>query len=550
MKPIIKYSIVLATLVIAQSCKKSFLTRPPQDATTSANFYTTNAEVMAGTAPLYGIVWFDYNDKAFLSFSEAHGGNLNCDDADRKGYISFSVPQTDDILPTGYEAFWKIVAQSNIVMGNIENANTTADMTTRRMGVAECRFMRAIAYMHLVSNWGPVPIIYNNVSQLTDTSIRRNDLASVWKFIVMDLNYAAKNLPATPYQQGRLTKWAAEGLLARAYLYRSGLGQAEGSRTQTDLDSAKYFAGDVINNSGGSLLPSYYNLFTHAYNSTAFASPNPEALFSLLWMPSSTPWGINNTFQAYVAFASSITQTGDGWGGAFGASSSLLQYYMAHPEDSIRRKATFMLPGDNYPELNAANGGTAVPTGNFNTTNDHAYIKKYVIGSPADNGGGVMMGAYENTYMLRLAEVYLVYAEAILGNASSTTDATALQYFNAVRTRAGIPSVTSITFDDIFQEKKIEFAFEGLAWYDWLRWYYFAPSKALAYFSGQDRGHYNIVYNTGTSNPKTYTVTYTGTTYPVTDATVYLPWPETELELDPNLMAAPVAFDFSKITNY
>jgi hypothetical protein len=546
MKPIIKYSILLATMVIVNSCKKDFLTRPPQDSTTSGNFYTTDAEVMAGTAPLYGIVWFDYNDKAFLSFGEAHGGNLNCDDADRKGYLSFSVPQTDDILPTGYEAFWKIVAQSNLVMTNITNAKTTADEGTKKMGIAECRFMRGLAYLYLTSNWGPVPILYNNVTQLTDSSIRRNDLASVWKLIVMDLAYASANLPSTPYQQGRLTKWAAEGMLARAYLYRSGLGKGEGSRTQSDLDSAKYYAGDVINNSGASLLPSYYNLFTHAYNSTAFANPNPEALFSLLWMPSSSPWGINNTFQAYVAFGSNITQTGDGWGGAFGASSSLLKYYAAHPEDSIRRKATFMMPGDNYPELNAKGGGTAVPVSNFNTGNDHAYIKKYVIGSPDDNGGGAMMAAYENTYLLRLAEVYLIYAEAILGNSASTSDATALKYFNAIRTRAGISSASSITFDDIFQEKKIEFAFEGLAWYDWVRWYYFSPAKALNYFSTQDRGHYNILYNSAGN----YTLTFTGTTYTVTDGTVYLPWPETELEIAANLLGNPVAFDFSKLPNY
>ena len=546
MKPIIKSICLLTAIVIAQGCKKDFLNRPPQDSTTSGNFYATDAEVMAGTSPLYGALWFDYNDKAFLSFGEAHGGNLNCDDADRKGYISFSVPQTDDILPTGYGAFWKVVAQSNLVMTNIASASSTADEATKKMGIAECRFMRGLAYQYLVSDWGPVPILYNNVTQLTDDSIRRNDLPSVWKLIILDFAYAAANLPSTPYQTGRLTKWAAEGMLARAYLYRSGLNQSAGSRTQSDLDSAKYYAADVINNSGASLLPSYYSLFTHAYNSTAFANPNPENLFSLLWMPSASPWGINNTFQAYVAFESSITQTGDGWGGAFGASASLLQYYMAHPEDSIRRKATFMMPGDNYPELNAAGGGTPVPVGNFNTTNDHAYVKKYVIGSPADNDGGAEMAAYENTYQLRLAEIYLIYAEAILGNNSSTTDPTALQYFNAVRTRAGIPSLTSIAFSDIFQEKKVEFAFEGLEWYDWVRWTYFDPTNANAYFTNQLRGHYNIVYNSYNN----YTVTYDNTTYPVTSATTYLPWPETELEIAPNLLQAPVAFDFSKLPNY
>jgi hypothetical protein len=79
-----------------------------------------------------------------------------------------------------------------------------------------------------------------------------------------------------------------------------------------------------------------------------------------------------------------------------------------------------------------------------------------------------------------------------------------------------------------------------------VHWYYFAPAKALAYFSAQDRGHYNIKYN----SPGSYTTTYAGTTYPITDATVYLPWPESELELAPHLTDAPVAFDFSKLPNY
>ena len=205
-----------------------------------------------------------------------------------------------------------------------------------------------------------------------------------------------------------------------------------------------------------------------------------------------------------------------------------------------------MLPGDNYAELNAKNGGTPIKTSYFGTGSDHAYIKKYVIGSPDDNGGGAMMAAYENTYMLRLAEVYLIYAEAVLGNSTSTTDATALKYFNAVRKRAGVAPKSTITFDDIFQEKRIEFAFEGLSWYDWMHWYYFAPAKAKAYFSTQDRGHYNF---TSTSLPLSLTsVSFTGDGFnTITDANVYLPWPETELTAAPNLKLDPVVFDFSKL---
>ena len=50
--------------------------------------------------------------------------------------------------------------------------------------------MRAAAYYFLVLDWGAVPIIYNNSSQLGDTSIRKNDVADVWKFIISDLTWS------------------------------------------------------------------------------------------------------------------------------------------------------------------------------------------------------------------------------------------------------------------------------------------------------------------------------------------------------------------------
>ncbi len=538
MKLIIKYSIVIATLAVTQSCKKDFLTRPPIDTVTSGNFYKTNDEVMAGTAPLYNIVWFDYNDKAFMAFGEARGGNLNSND--RTAFIRFAPSATDiyTLLP-GYKAFYKIIGQSNLTMQGIKNAiGSTASESGKNMGIAECRFMRAMGYYNLVNYWGAVPIIYDNVAQL-DNSSTRNTIESIWQFIILDLKFAAANLPASPYQQGRITKYSAEGMLAKMYLTRAGLGKTAGSRSQTDLDSAKYYAGDVIHSSPYSLLPNYADLFKSANNNSS--NNNSESLFALQWMPNSSPWGVNNSFQAYVAFDPKITQTGDGWGSAQGGSADLVKYYITHPADSIRRKQTLMFQGDYYPELDQKDGGTRV------TANYIANIKKYVVGSPADNGGkGAFMSAYINTYMMRLAEVYLIYAEAIMGNTASTSDAEALKYFNAVRKRAGLTDMTSITFDDIFQEKRVETAFEGNAWYEILRLYYFNPAKAIAYTAAQDKGNYTINYNAG-SNPRTWTVVYTPAYYPFTEQTVYLPLPEAELIAAPDLTKDPVPFDFSKL---
>jgi hypothetical protein len=89
--------------------------------------------------------------------------------------------------------------------------------------------------------------------------------------------------------------------------------------------------------------------------------------------------------------------------------------------------------------------------------------------------------------MQRVAEVYLNLAEAILGNDASTSDATALEYFNKVRTRAGMPTKKSISYEDLRYERRIEFAFEGQYWYDLVRRAYYKQQEVVNYLNNQDR---------------------------------------------------------------
>jgi len=563
---------LIALLFAAQSCKKDYLNRPPLGAPTAGTFYQTDADILSGTSGLYNGSWGGYNGTSLQYIGDVMGGNSTTDNYNGRGsYLSFTVTSTDPsgALQSAYQAFWSVVANANVVAYNIKNAGAGASEAARNSGLAECYFMRASAYYFLTLNWGAVPIIYNNSQQLGDTSIRKSELKDDWQFIINDLTWAKDHLAATPAQPARITKWSAEGMLARAYLIRAGLG-GSGTRNQADLDSAKFYAGDVCNNSGLTLLPNYYDLFTSA-NFSGSKVP-AESLFSLLWVPTGQ-WFVQNHMQANLAYDSKITQTGDGWGASFGASPSLMQYYMANKEDSVRRKATVFMPGDYYPDINQSNGGWNVDTTLFNTAtnaitgkpithpvdtgtwygNNHAFVKKYVIGSPADNGGlGGQQNINLNTYILRLADVYLTYADAILGNNPSTSDADALKYYNAVRQRAGVAPKTSITYADIFLEKKIEFAFEGHAWYDWKQWFYFNPTAALDYYNNQDRGTYNITYNGGhpfvtyfndANNPQTIGERH----YTITADKADLPYPEADLLIAPNLALPPVPFDFSKI---
>lgn len=576
MKHYIKTIAILASFAfVIQSCKKDYLNRPPLGAPTAGTFYQTDADVLSGTGGLYNGSWGGYNGTSMQYLGDILGGNSTTDSyLGRNAYLNFTVTASDpsQALPNAYQAFWSVVANANVVAYNIKNAGAGASENAKNAGLAECYFMRAAAYYFLALNWGPVPIIYNNSEQLGDNSITRNNLADVWQFVINDLTWAKNHLAATPPQPARVTKWSAEGMLARAYLIKSGLG-GSGTRNQALLDSAKFYAGDVCNNSGLTLMPNYYDLFTSA-NFSGTKVPQ-ESLFSLLWIPTGQ-WFVQNHMQANLAYDSKITQTGDGWGASFGASPSLISYYMdpANKADSVRRHATIFMPGDYYPDINQSNGGWRVDTAQFGQAtdavtgkhitspvtsgtfygSDHAFVKKYVIGSPADNGGlGGQQNINLNTYILRLAEVYLVFADAILGNNTSTSDPQALKYYNAVRLRAGIAPKSSITYADIFQEKKIEFAFEGHAWYDWKQWYYFNPTAALDYFNTQNRGLYSITYNNGKPfvtyfndavTPETVGVRH----YTITPDKADLPYPENELKVAPKLTEAPVPFDFSKVS--
>ncbi len=566
-------TIALSIACVMQSCGKNYLNRPPLASPTAGTYYQSDAEILNGTGPLYNASWMGYNGTSLQYIGDVMGGNSLCDNYNGRGaFLNFTVTSTDPsgALESAYQALWSVVANANVVAYNIKNAGPGASAAGKAEGLAECYLMRAAAYYYLVLDWGAVPIIYNNTIQLGDDSIRRNNVSDAWQFIINDLTWCKNNLPSTPIQPARVSKWTAEGMLARAYLVRSGYGQS-GSRSQSDLDSAVYYAGDVCNNSGLTLLPYYYNLFT----SKNFSGSNvpQEALFSLLWVPTGS-WFVQNHMQANLAYSALITQTGDGWGGAFGASPSLLQYFIDNPADSIRRRATFFMPNDFYADINTNNGGWLVDTTLFNSAtnsstgdhiyvpvtsgtyygDDHAYVKKYVIGSPADNGGlGSEQNENINTYMFRLADVYLIYADAILGNSASTSDSRALQFFNAVRARAGVAPKTSISYADLVQERKVEFAYEGHAWYDWKSWYYFDPTDATNYFNTQNRGQYNISYNNGQPfvtwlNDAESPMPLGPRNYTISPNNVDLPYPESELLVAPALSEAPVAFDFSKVS--
>lgn len=149
----------------------------------------------------------------------------------------------------------------NIGIRNIPEVLPEGDLRDTRLG--EVYFIRGFDYLKLVEQFGGVPIslqpIEGDIAEFT-----RASAAEVFKVIISDLRRAESLLPTSPAQPGRITKAAAQHFLAKAYLTRaSELNVSYSPNVDTDLDSAAYYAEEVINNSSHTLAADYNDLFEY-----------------------------------------------------------------------------------------------------------------------------------------------------------------------------------------------------------------------------------------------------------------------------------------------
>jgi starch-binding outer membrane protein, SusD/RagB family len=569
----------LAALVMFSGCKDQFLERPPLDTATDASFFKTDAQVLAATAPLYNVAWKDYHDQASYYIGDIRGGTLFYPwegPAERRDNVFFRATGVSKSTLWAYQACYNVVGQSNMAIYNINKlAGSEVTEAVKNQAIAEARFMRATAYSILVTTFGEVPIVTDNVADLDNPNKVRNTIPSVWEFITRDYLFAAENLPTTATLPGRVTRWSAEGMLARTYLTRAGVGAANGQRNQAFLDKAKEYAQRVITASGKSLIRPYENLFKYPYDN------NNESLFENQWVFGNN-YAAANTMASQIYPMGEIAVNNDGWGGNYSATWWMMSLYeglISNQGDQDpandgqikgfttdqRLKATYMLPGFNYPEITvkdatgkakekltwAAPGNTA--------DNNFAVIKKYVVGNDLDLGGQAAQQRYpHNTYMLRLAEMYLTYVDATIGNAESTNDQTAVSYFNEIRTRAGLQPVAGPirmdrnypaagSQDQVFEEWVKEFAMENLTWPELVRIHYYNPQKAYNIINKQDRALF-LAKPDRMPNPTGWTFTKTPWATErnpnVNAGNFFMPLPTVELSQSPSLNEPAVDYDF------
>ena len=481
------------------SCE-DFLDRPTEDSYVASGYYKTDAECIAAVDYLYNSPWYDFQ-RGFFKVGEVLSGNYYWGSSP---YLNFSLNSNDVDLRNMSYSLWAVNGHSNIVRHYIEDGSASQAVKNQTMG--ECLLWKAMAYFYLVRTFGDVPIVHDNVAMIEDNTYNEQPKvykADVYEYIVMTLEKAIELLPEK-CAEGRLDKYCAKGLLAKVYLTKAGV---TGSLNNADLQKAADYAKDVIENSGRELEKNYADVFKLEGNKS------PENMIAWRWVVSSQ-WTSQNTFQSDLGMTG-IDEYGDVWGEWNGPSVDLQDAFgynilddpSTRPDVDTRRKATMMSVGDVVPYLWRDKGGFDYMRFEYDSDYNPAAwgehrsptgcnVVKHLYGNNADHlavlgTSAARMASSLCTPLLRLADVYLVLAEAkvLMGQ---TTDADALKAYNAVHQRA-IPSAaaeTSLTFDKIWKERRLELACEGDRWYDFVRLAYYNPTKAINELKSQRRNEY------------------------------------------------------------
>ena len=451
MKRIILIIVLGTTLVF--SCEEMLEDVEPQFTQDAENFFNTPADFDRALTGAYDLMQNSYLDlwigEMASDNSIAGGNNVN----DTPG-----LHQIDDMTHNGVNAELRSVLRNNY--SGISRANfifenrDKIDFEGKDEILAQASFLRGYYYFQLVKTFGDIPLIIDRRLSIEEaTSIGRTAASEVYTRIETDLTEATTVLPWVQADKGRITKEAALSLLGKVYLY------------QDKFDQAAEVLDRVINEGAGEAGYDLDSDFARIF--TAAGESSVETVFDIQY--SGSEGGSYDCFVCLEGFAAvgfHSPKLFDGPVYEDGNSYNLptQDLYDAFDPADPRRDVSIL----DIDAFVAANPGTTfqIEAGGYTGYYNNKYIKREgELGLP-DND----LTSPVNHKKIRFADVLLMAAEA--HNRGMGSDATANTYLRRVRERAGLTH-TDLTGQDltqaIWEERRLEFAGEGLRFFDLVR---------------------------------------------------------------------------------
>ena len=442
--------------MLATGCE-DFLEVDNHTATTEDNFYQTEEDAHAALYAAYNAITEDKGGtnefEFFLNMCSDDmftGGGNSSDGVDVRRFEKHKMLATD----WQHDQFWWKgyvgIYRTNIALQKVP-AIAFKDEVEKRRVIAELKFIRAYIYSNLVRMYENIPLITTPIT-LADNPVGQASPDDVYQQIARDYMDAIEDLPATVVEneQGRVTKYAAEAMLARMYLFYTGFYSKTEMPGGVTLNSISAVVDDIIVNGGYHLVDNFADLWLVSGSDKTYYSS--EHVFQI-------PYSFNgkgasrSDVQFYgVRDLSNTTTYASGWG--FGTIRPEV-YNIFDPADT-RRDATILNADDEIGADNYSHG--------YQYTG--YYFKKFTpLSRYVDDP--TFTGHPDGRPVVRYSDVLLMAAELSLkgGNFSRT----AQSYYEEVRARAGLTTHPSVSLDKVFEERRKEFLGEGLRYWDLLR---------------------------------------------------------------------------------
>ena len=456
--------LAIVMLFLLGSCKKSFIDIKPEGQFLTANYYANRDQAFTGLVATYDVMrknagGFENMITMMNAGSDDNyaGGGGATDGAGIQGFSNYTINPT--IIP---RSFWSDhyqgIFRANILLQKLPNVSM--DAAEKARFTAEAKALRATYYFNLVRMFKNIPLLLEPVSTADIYDVTQATPAAVYTQIEKDLTEAISNLPASvnlATEAGRFTKVAAQAMLGKVYLYDNKKTEAAAQLALVNGSTP-----GQPNQYGNNLLSKFSDLwvFTNKYNAESIL----EAAHSNQSFSDWGFWGASNdegnsadqmvgprTYVRQDPSAPNIYTAG--WS---------FNVWTQNFYDLIKNDPRFSATVLDVKALAAAGKVTYIE----GYQNTGYFLMKFIpqLSDKTTLPGTTELNFQQNDYIIRLADTYLLEAEALGGSG-----ARAQALLDAVRARVGLASVP-VSMDAIKTERRLELAGEGHRFFDLVRW--------------------------------------------------------------------------------
>lgn len=521
-----KILFIAATALILCSGCEDFLDTDLLTNKTTANFPGTEKEAQEMVTAIYANLLFENPESsssyyiAQLAGDDCLGGNLSFSNNCATNFLMY----TGNLNSTSglWARCYRLINRANNTINTMDNVKEWSSQGEKNRLLGEAHFLRAMAYYELAQVYGGVPLRTN----IENTNIPRATVDEVYGLIASDLKSSIEMMPNAIYRQGstlagHATKYAAEAMMARVFLFYTGRYAKEtlpGDITKSQVIS---WIDDCVTNSGHKLVPDQRNIWAYTNETTEDNDNGYRYQYvvdnNLKWVGNSSEetlfankhnlksdwtytWFTNTVSQFFSPSADNYSNQvsypfGTGWGAGPVAPSMVNEWkewsgkqtYLDGCKEDPRLTGSIW----SYKAMDPNTSGNVLMdckldksepeyTVSYRYYEQTGYFqKKYInINACVEKDGKVNITPFAavkypgitsqtSQSLIHIADlIHIRFADVLLMQSELTEKADGL---NAVRARSHLAPV-AYSLDAIKQERRWELAFESIRWWDILRW--------------------------------------------------------------------------------